>query len=329
MKGVSQARLNQLIGRLLKAGVSCLPWRALPRGARRAIIGQFGEIMDHMDRVEMMASIASRIGISAVKAKGEYGEIQSAPGDAAVFAIYAHRGSYDKRTNDLVEGFFRNHSGGTFIDIGANIGLTTIPVAQNPAVRCFAFEPEPVNFENLAVNVSANCRHGNVTINQIALFDRTSVMEFEVGEGNLGDHRIHLSNQPGQYSEQQRRVIKVNAAPLDEVIAEISGPLAVKIDTQGAEPFVIGGGRQTLAKAGLLILEFWPYGAARLDGDLNSVIDFLERTFDQISIIHGDDDSLPDPLPRVEACARLRKMILPAQAAGSEFWNVIAYKQAL
>jgi len=73
MKGVSQARLNQLIGRLLKAGVSCLPWRALPRGARRAIIGQFGEIMDHMDRVEMMASIASRIGISAVKAKGEYG----------------------------------------------------------------------------------------------------------------------------------------------------------------------------------------------------------------------------------------------------------------
>jgi hypothetical protein len=85
-----------------------------------------------------------------------------------------------------------------------------------------------------------------VTINRVALFDRTSVMEFEVGEGNLGDHRIRLSNQPGQFSEQERRVIKVNAAPLDEVIGEISGPLAVKIHTQGAEPFVIGGGRQTL-----------------------------------------------------------------------------------
>ena len=285
-----------------------MPWGALPH---------------------VMASVASRIGISAVKAKGEYGEIQSNPGDTAVFARYAQTGSYDKLNNDLVGAFFRKYGSGTFIDIGANIGLTTIPVAQNPTIQCFAFEPEPVNFENLAANISANCCHGNVTIKQVALFDRTSIIEFEAAEGNLGDHRIRLSNQPGQYHEQERRIIKVKAISLDEVIGEISGPLAVKIDTQGAEPFVIGGGRQVLAKAGLLILEFWPYGAARLDGDLKTVIDFLEKTFDQISIIHGEDDSLPDPLPRAEACAKLREMILPAQAAGSEYWNIIAYKQAI
>lgn len=319
--------MNRLIARLLKAGVSWLPWRSLPRGARRAIIEQLGEIMDHTDQVEMMARVAPRIGISTVKAKGEYGEIQSVPGDLAVFAQYARTGTWEKGTNDVVDKFFRKHDDGTFIDIGANIGLTTIPVARNPAVRCFAFEPEPVNFGNLAANISANCGHENVTISQLALFDRTSVIEFEIAEKNLGDHRIHLSNRPGQYSEPQRRVIKVNAAPLDDVVGETSGALVIKIDTQGAEPFVIAGGRRILARAGLLILEFWPYGAARLGGDLHIVIDFLEKEFDRIIIVPGEEDFHPDQLPREEACARLRGMVLPAQAFGPQHWNVIAYRQ--
>ena len=325
-------RMNRLIARLLKAGVSWLPWRSLPRGARGAIIEQLVEIMDHTDQVEMMACVAPRIGISTVKAKGEYGEIQSVPGDLCVFAQYARTGTCNKCINDLVDKFFSKHDGGTYIDIGANIGLTTIPVARNPAVRCFAFEPEPVTFGNLAANISANCCHENVTISQIALFDRTSVIEFEIAEGNLGDHRIHLSNRPGQISEEQRRVIKVNAAPLDDVVGETSGALAVKIDTQGAEPFVIAGGRRILTRAGLLILEFWPYGAARLGGDLHIVIDFLEKEFDRIIIVPGEEDflldplPLPDPLPREEACAQLRGMVLPAQAFISQYWNVIAYR---
>jgi len=326
-EGRMRGRMNRLIARLLKAGVSCLPWRSLPHGARRAIIEQLSEIMDHTDHFEMMACVAPRIGISAVKAKGEFGEIQSVPGDLNVFATYARSGTYVKRQNDLVEEFFHEHDHGTFIDIGANIGLTTIPVARNPAVRCFAFEPEPVSFGNLAANISANCCHGNVTISQIALFDRTSIIEFEVEERNLADHRIHLSNRPGQYSEQQRRVIKVNAAPLDDVVNEVSGALAVKIDTQGAEPFVIAGGRRILTRAGLLILEFWPYGAARLGGDLHIVIDFLEKEFDRIIIVPGGDDIHPDPLPRAEACARLRGIVLPAQAFGPQYWDVIAHKQ--
>jgi FkbM family methyltransferase len=325
----TKERMKRLIVRLLKAGVSWLPWRSLPHGARRAIIEQLSEIMDHTDQVVMMACVAPRIGISTVKAKGEYGEIQSVPGDLEVFIRYARDGTWEKSSIDLVDKFFHKHDGGTFIDVGANIGLSTIPVARNPAVRCFAFEPEPVNFGNLAANISANCCHKNVTMSQMALFDRTCVIEFEIAEKNLGDHRIHLSNLPGEISEQRRRVIKVNAAPLDDVVGETRGALAVKIDAQGAEPFVIAGGQRILARAGLLMLEFWPYGVARLGGNLNIVIDFLEKEFGRISFVSAEEDFLPDPLPREDACARLRGMVLPAQDCIHQSWNVIAYRQTI
>jgi hypothetical protein len=133
MRGVSQASLNQLIARLLKAGVSCLRWRALPRGARRAIIGQLGEIMDHMDRVEMMASIAPELELAQLRQRANMAKSKVLLGTRPSLAFTPTGGV----TNDLVEGFFREHSGGTFIDIGANIGLTTVPVARNPSVQCF------------------------------------------------------------------------------------------------------------------------------------------------------------------------------------------------
>jgi hypothetical protein len=43
-------------------------------------------------------------------------------------------------------------------------------------------------------------------------------------------------------------------APLDEFLDRIEGRLALKVDTQGAEPFVVAGGKGVFAKAGLVLL---------------------------------------------------------------------------
>ena len=48
-----------------------------------------------------------------------------------------------------------------------------------------------------------------------------------------------------------RRMIDVRVAPLDEFLDRIEGRLALKVDTQGAEPFVVAGGKGVFAKAGL------------------------------------------------------------------------------
>jgi FkbM family methyltransferase len=64
--------------------------------------------------------------------------------------------------NSLFSNFFQANDGGTYLDIGANIGLTTIPIAQLPDVQCIAFEPAPENFRNVQANVRANCDPGKV-----------------------------------------------------------------------------------------------------------------------------------------------------------------------
>ena len=123
----------------------------------------------------------------------------------------------DTQTNDTLTAFFAAHGGGDYIDVGANIGLTTIPVAQNPNVECLALEPEPSNFSYLTVNVAANCPHLNVTIKRLAAFSERRTLPFEIAVNNLGDHRIRLKDHPGQWNEQLRQTIEVEAVPLDDV----------------------------------------------------------------------------------------------------------------
>jgi hypothetical protein len=64
--------------------------------------------------------------------------------DRFVLPEYAATGTFAETVTSALTDFLRG--GGTYIDVGANIGLTIIPVARNPNVHCLAFEPEPVNF---------------------------------------------------------------------------------------------------------------------------------------------------------------------------------------
>ena len=68
---------------------------------------------------------------------------------------YASTGRWAEHTNELIGRFFDKAGRGTFLDIGANIGLTTIPVARRANVACHAFEPEPENFRNLRTRTFA------------------------------------------------------------------------------------------------------------------------------------------------------------------------------
>jgi hypothetical protein len=87
-----------------------------------------------------------------------------------------------------------------------------------------------------------------------------------------------------------------------------TGPLAVKIDTQGAEPFVFSGGSRTLAGADLIIAEWAPYWLGRLGGDPTAVTTLLQRSSFQVSIAEGEDGPIPPPEPAATAVERLLEM---------------------
>lgn len=264
---------------------------------RQWFLPRFCQSLEPADAAEVVALLAARLGIDALVASGEWGTIQSAPLDKAVFAVYARTGTWAPTTNRLFIEFFKARGGGMYLDIGANIGLTTIPVARNPEVACVAFEPDPINFRNLTANVAANCPHGNVTLRPLAVYAHRCTLAFELSDRNLGDHRIRPDHTSG--SGQGRRETRVEAAPLDELIGGIPGPLAVKCDTQGAEPFVVSGGSRVLSRADLVVLEFWPYGMAMLGADPETVFSFI-APFPRVRILSKEHkgNELPPPIDR-------------------------------
>ena len=241
-----------------------------------------------------LSQIASKLNINRISARGDYGTFSSAPNDEIILRDYAKNGKWAATTNDAIARFFRDGNG-TYIDIGANIGLTVVPIAATSNVKCFAFEPEPINFENLKINIAENCANNEIHVFQLAIFDRQSSMTFEMSPNNLGDHRIRLNGaSPGYLNEDERRVIEVPCVRLDDLKLTIEGPLFVKIDTQGAEPFVIEGGKETLARADALLVEWSPYLMNRMGGDGSTAIKFFRDNFTSGTIHHNPEAPLSE-----------------------------------
>jgi FkbM family methyltransferase len=278
--------LRGLMKTAIAAGVA-----ALPHGGRKAVVEGLSRAGG---RYEAFQALGRAYNVRDVRVAGEYGLIEGSLGDGAVLRTYAATGTWAPHTVELISGCFLAAPGhrGTFIDIGANIGLVTIPVARNPQVRCIAFEPEPRNFAYLASNVAANCPHRNVSLHNLALFDRRAKLPFELSEENCGDHRLRLNGDGGVFGEQHRQTIEVQAERLDRCIDLdlLPRPIVVKVDTQGAEAHVVAGGQETLAAADLLIMEFWPYGLARMGGDVDAIIDFITASFRAGTLVNGESN---------------------------------------
>jgi FkbM family methyltransferase len=282
MSEIFMKKLRKLATTLLVRGV-----RALPAGAKAAI---FDELAEERSAFRAAGYLARRAGITGFVAEGDAGVIRGALDDNWVLRPYAKNGFWSPHQISLFKSAFADH-GGTYLDIGANIGLTVIPVAQNSQVICHAFEPEPTNFRYLCENVAVNCRAGNVKLHNLAVHDQNVSLPFEIAVGHSGDHRISMTNAKGEQGEHNRQKIIVAAKRLDEVVTDLPEPIAVKIDVQGAEPFVLSGGRNTISRAILLDLEFWPYSMRRMGADINAVISFLVDHFSEGSISVGDADN--------------------------------------
>jgi FkbM family methyltransferase len=156
------------------------------------------------------------------------------------------------------------------IDVGANIGTTTIEVLRRrPGVSAVAFEPDPRNFQLLRLNLIANRFDRRVVAHRLALGQTDATLSFELSASNYGDHRVRLpgSGVPGGFDEQARETITVPGARLDDIAGLAVGPSTlVFIDVQGFEGHVLAGAHRTLAARPAVAFEFWPYGLDRVDG---------------------------------------------------------------
>ncbi len=227
----------------------------------------------------LFRGLVKALRVRTVSIEGAYGRIQGDPLDLGVLSEYMLTGTYSPELISFLLDWFKRFGTGTMIDVGANIGLTTVPVAMS-GVDCICFEPDLNNFGLLKANIEQRGLT-NVKSFNVAVFESNCEVSFEISDWNHGDHRVRLVDTKGAFGEQHRIVTKVDARRLDEMVEleSLRRPLFVKIDTQGGEAHVLKGGGAVVSSADLLSLEFCPYLVRRVGEDENTLIDFVERHF--------------------------------------------------
>lgn len=292
---------------VISAAVNLAPW-----GVRNAMLDA---LFHCYGDTEIAKRLLPRLGVVELGVRGEWGLFRNVASDDMLLMVYGMTGTWEPKIVTEIVNFFGDASG-TYIDVGANIGLTTIPVARNVGVRCIAFEPEPTNLHYLRQNIAENVPNNDVELHAVAVFDRHDTLKLAISEANLGDHRLTTAGIAG------RRVVDVPAVPLDSVIDRITGRLAVKIDTQGAEPFVVKGGRKVLDHAGLLVMEFCPYLMRQMGGDPEEVI-VLIGEFQDVTIVESGSSARHD-MSGAAAQECLRNKLITARPSDSDYFDIIA-----
>ncbi len=153
-------------------------------------------------------------------------------------------GTYENEIGKLIRISLK--SGDSALDIGANIGLQSLRMAQSVGStgHVYGFEPLDHLREKAAKNLRLNTV-ANVMLLPFALSDSESEMEYAIDKTNWNQGTFSLGDQSAG-SESQKIRIKI-ADELDEV-KNIEKLKLVKIDVEGFEFNVLKGLKQTLAK---------------------------------------------------------------------------------
>lgn len=150
---------------------------------------------------------------------------------------------FDRRERDLLVDALPPD--GTFVDIGANVGIYTLTAATHLSAqgRVLALEPNPPAAARLRFNIEAT-RAGRsawprVEVLELGVSDRAGEFDLHLDAHNLGgssiaDHAVAAGARPGG-------VTRVRCLPLALILAEqrVERIDVLKIDIEGAEDMAL------------------------------------------------------------------------------------------
>jgi FkbM family methyltransferase len=233
-------------------------------------------------RYEFLFSLGRFYRFDSVVVRGDNGAVEGSLHDRVLFSDYLTRRTWSWDLLELIIHRLKAEKGGTYIDIGANIGLMTIPVALHTSCYTHAFEPDPSHFATLRLNLLRNGVLDRVNAHNTALSDGAGKLKLARSPENFGDYRISRREPISEaYSQRNWSTIEVAAQPLDDLLdwSRLARPIVIKVDTQGAEPLILMGGRKIFSRAELVIMEFWPLGMRRLNLDPLQFLDELRNLY--------------------------------------------------
>lgn len=188
-------------------------------------------------------------------------------------AYYVYRGLLEPGLIHVLLNLLK--PGGVFVDVGANLGIVTLFAARRmgPSGKVYSFEPAPRTFSILRENMQVNAvfENGRVELHQLALLDKAGSAPFHIVPCNSGHNTLYAGVPSSE-------IIEVETATLDEVLPPGTRIDAIKIDAEGAEPFIWRGMQRVLREnPGIDVLfEFAPMHLGRAGCDPAAFLDEVE-----------------------------------------------------
>lgn len=286
------------------------PLRAVWVGVLRIVVKSMLQLTPRRLRIEFLYELARRHRVAAFVVEGRSGRIEGRVSDTGLFRHYVREGEWFPQFQEFAARFFARSGGqGTFVDIGANIGLTCIPVARAVAATVVAVEASKDNADLLRRNLQRAGLADRVSVVQAAVMDRPGCVELELSTENLGDHRVRnpliglggARAHPEAYGEGTRELVEVQGRPLDQIqeLESPKRPVLVKADIQGAEPLMLAGGRRFFKSVDAMIVEFWPYGIRRQELDPAAFLRDVGEHFDHGAILGTGGQSALIPVDQL------------------------------
>ena len=178
---------------------------------------------------------------------------------------------------------------GTILDIGANIGLTAIPLAQKkPGSTILCFEPITLNISTLE-RVIRHFRLANIKVFKFALGEDNGDLKMTVPlvrnvlmPGLSHMYKDHVEG------ETQGEVIVAEMRRLDDIpeIMAAETITAIKIDVENFEYYVLKGGQELIAKhMPIIYCELWNNEIRTLTMDYLKGLGYVVKIFDDEKLI--------------------------------------------
>jgi FkbM family methyltransferase len=175
--------------------------------------------------------------------------------------------------------FLRGHvpAGGSFVDVGANVGTYALPLARHVGAsgQVIAIEPHPVTHARLAFNRSASDLK-QVTLVAAAAGESDGELMIETDGDNLGASHVVTGKASAS-------AIKVPSRRLQGILGEagLSRIDALKIDVEGFEDRVLIGFFATAPQT------LWPRAVviehlSRAEWQADCIADMLQRGYSQL-----------------------------------------------
>ena len=225
------------------------------------------------------------------------------PGAAQVAATDKFNDYYAIHVQHPSEDEFRTYKdllspGGVFVDVGANMGLTTVLAWKTGlASQIIAFEPTHRYAAVWHANIGRNGVK-NAALYQCATGDKPGTFEFVIDPEAPLHNRLLLGGTLDRYEPEpnsQRVVESIRLVRLDDILSAcgVSEVQLLKVDVEGAEPSVLRGAERLLARRAIknILIEFIPEYMEEMGESIEVYVDHLIQYGFRFRAIEPDGSS--------------------------------------